>query len=562
VSDTPVEKRPQRPDALRRLMESAAPGTAPAPEPSVRELEPEDWSAPALEGRLIRAEKELAQLRQVAESHRRFLDVLENQPELFYAADPAELVQSILQAVLDLVGAERAAYFWVDARARLRIKQSLPGDADFDNISRSVVRDAMLHHRTFFHLGGQDLSGMERSSILNLGLKTVVAVPMEAEGRFLGVLYADAHQVGQLTPSDIPALEMLTRLSGAAMLRLDQLHEAKRKRRKLEMENQELKSVIRSQARMGRLVAESPAMKPLVPMLKRVARLKSNLWIEGETGTGKEFIARVLHEEGPWSDGEFVTLDCSTVPESLIESVLFGSIKGAFTDSIENRMGVIEEASGGTLLLDEIGDLPLGVQVKLLRVLDTREVRRVGYTSTPRKVDFRLIVASHRTLAELVSHGLFRKDLYYRTNVLHVRIPPLRDRREDILSLAESFIDQFSRENGMERPRLSAQAARKLLTHSWPGNVRELQKTVERSLGLREPGPVLDPDELLIDEVPGAALGDGDGLRSHLRGAEREWILRALKSSSWRVSAAARRLGISRKTLYQKIKLLEIESER
>ncbi len=253
----------------------------------------------------------------------------------------------------------------------------------------------------------------------------------------------------------------------------------------------------------GAMLGSSPVMREVYAMLERVADTEMSVLVGGETGSGKELVARALHDESPRHKGAFVVLDCGALPRELAEAAILGHKQGSFTGAMADRAGCFEEASGGTLFLDEIGELPLDLQPKLLRVLDRREVQRIG-ESTVRKVDVRIVAATHRDLRNMVSHGGFREDLYFRLSVMAVELPPLRDRGEDIILLAEKFIaDTARRMPGKPAPALSAAARQALLRHAWPGNVRELKNTIERATYLATSG-LIEPADLLLGR-PAAA---------------------------------------------------------
>ncbi len=560
-SKSPSNKRPKRPDSLNRMLGEGG-ATAPAPQTDARPEESvsEGWGKAVQDRRLGEAEREIASLRDTAASYQKFLTILEDQPQLFFATEPGVLIYNTLRMAMSLVNAERAAFYRLDKRGALGLKQTLPEGLQFENISRTLVRDALENRQTLYHLQGEEIRGMERESVLHLGLETVVVVPLEVEDRLMGVLYLDGKTRGQFSAGDIPTLETLTRLAATAMLQLDQLKEARLNGRRLELENQELRSVLSEQSRLGRLSAQSPIMRQVLQQLQRMAPLKTTVRLEGETGTGKTLIARILHEESPWSEGSFVSLSCSAFPESLLEAELFGSTKGSFTGATHTRLGLIEQSDGGTLFLDEIGDLPLAIQVKLLRVLEDGVIRRVG-DNQERHVDFRLVVATHRNLEKLIEEGFFREDLFYRVNVLNVKVPSLRERPEDILLLAEERIAFIAQSLGQEKPRLSKGAARKLMEHPWPGNVRQLFLCLERTLAMRDISPVITPKELLLDDVKTTGRPkalSGEKLKSFVFRMEGEHLKSVLSDSQGNISAAARALGVSRQTLYDKMKVHDI----
>ncbi len=247
----------------------------------------------------------------------------------------------------------------------------------------------------------------------------------------------------------------------------------------------------------GAMFGVSAVMREVYAVLERVAGTEMSVMVGGETGSGKELVARALHDESPRHQGPFVVLDCGALPRELAEAAILGHKKGSFTGAMADRAGCFEEANGGTLFLDEIGELPLDLQPKLLRVLDRREVQRIG-ESTVRKVDVRIVAATHRDLRNMVSHGSFREDLYFRLSVMAVELPPLRDRGEDIVLLAERFIADTSRRiSGRHAPTLSTAARQALLRHPWPGNVRELKNTIERATYLAQHG-IIEPADLLL----------------------------------------------------------------
>ena len=309
--------------------------------------------------------------------------------------------------------------------------------------------------------------------------------------------------------------------------------------------------------RLAGLVARSEVMRRLFAMVERVARTDATVLITGESGTGKELFARAIHHFSRRSDKVFVPVNCSALVDSLMESELFGHVKGAFTGATAQKSGLFQYADRGTLFLDEIGDLALGLQPKLLRVLQEGELKPVGgVRGVP--VDVRIIAATHRDLEDGVTHGVFREDLFYRLNVFQLRIPPLRDRREDIEPLAEAFLAEFGGRLGRGPLRLSAPAVRALTAHGWPGNVRELRNTLLRAATLA-PAQTLTADDLMVlapggrgPEVP-TTSGQYPFEDLPLEEVERRHILRTLDRCDGNKSQAARILGINRTTLWKKL---------
>ncbi len=302
------------------------------------------------------------------------------------------------------------------------------------------------------------------------------------------------------------------------------------------------------------LVGKSQAMQRVFGLIERVAPTRANVLISGDTGTGKELVARSVHDLSGRSRRPFVAINCSALPETLLESELFGHMKGSFTGAIQSKRGLFEEAQGGSIFLDEISTVSEGVQIKLLRVLQDRKVTRVGGRE-PITVDFRLIAATNRDLGELVEHSEFREDLFYRLNVFPIRVPPLRERRDDIPLLAQHFRQRFAAENELEPPEIPPKTMARLMAYDWPGNVRELENFIERAVimhaGARAipfdpPGQRPDPERNLLTRARDE--------KWDLERLEREYILDMLEQTQWHQSSAAEALGISRRTLYRKLK--------
>lgn len=330
------------------------------------------------------------------------------------------------------------------------------------------------------------------------------------------------------------------------------------------LREQELRrEVARLRRRVGdglgaKMVGKSPPMTRMFDLIERVGPTRATVLIVGETGTGKELVAKAIHELSDRSRKPFVPINCSAVPETLLESELFGHVKGSFTGAIANRRGLFEEAQGGTLFLDEISTLSPSLQVKLLRVLQERKIQRVGGNQLV-PVDFRLLAATNQDLGGAVEAGTFREDLYYRLNVFPIRVPPLRERKGDIPLLANYFRLRFAKENEVEPPEISPETMQRLVDYDWPGNVRELESFVERAVimfagapKLRFEAPQRDrgrPERTLVDQ----ARGD----RWDLGRLEREYILQVLEDEGGHRGNAAEVLGIDRRTLYRKLKLYD-----
>ncbi|HET9699842.1 MAG TPA: sigma-54 dependent transcriptional regulator, partial [Burkholderiales bacterium] len=305
----------------------------------------------------------------------------------------------------------------------------------------------------------------------------------------------------------------------------------------------------------------SPAMRRIEEGLPRLAAHAHTLLVTGESGVGKEHVAMEFHRLAhPGREAPFVAVNCGAIPETLLEAELFGHEKGAFTGAVRQKKGVFEQAHGGTLFLDEIGEMPPVMQVKLLRALQERRIQRVGgEASVP--VDLLVVCATHRDLKEMVQAGTFREDLYYRINVIQLRIPPLRERRDDILWFARRFLTECDARQGGGQHALSIAAEQALLQYPWPGNLRELKHSLERACIL-SPGRVIAADAIFEDAPPAPTAGAGEApvrLDEYLRDCERRYIRGALEQEQGHVANTAARLGISRKNLWEKMKKLGIE---
>ncbi len=327
-------------------------------------------------------------------------------------------------------------------------------------------------------------------------------------------------------------------------------------RLELKRENEELKQ--KSEADdFPEIIGQSDAIEDLLETIRKVAEYKSTVLITGESGTGKELVARALHRRSPRGDAPWVAVNCGAIPESLLESELFGHVKGAFTDAGADKAGLFEEADGGTLFLDEIGEMPMNLQVKLLRALQEGEIRRIG-ENTPREVDVRVLAASNQDLDEMVDAGEFREDLYYRLNVIQLHLPPLRERIDDLPLLVDHFIESRSEDLDAGVDGISSEAIDRMTQYRWPGNVRELQNCVERGVVLAD-GDTIDlealPERIRDNDDPLDAIFHGDDLsiKKMSKALERVLIRRALEKTDGNRTHASDLLEISHRTLLYKM---------
>lgn len=321
--------------------------------------------------------------------------------------------------------------------------------------------------------------------------------------------------------------------------------------RTLRLENLILKKQIEERYDFERIVGRSKAITSLIDEVKKIANARSNVLILGETGTGKELFARAIHYNSYRKDRPFIPINCSAIPENLLESELFGYVKGAFTGATTSKRGLFEEADGGTVFLDEIGDLSLPLQAKLLRVIDDHEIRPIGGVH-PKKIDIRIIAATNRDIGEAVKRGGFREDLFYRINVVTIKIPPLRERREDILMLARHFLDKYSHEIGKPVRSMDDRTLKILHDYDWPGNVRELQNIIERAVLITESETIL-PEHLPEGlKTKSSFFNESVEKALSIEDYTREFVIRY--QSKYTEQKLAEMLGISRKALWEKRK--------
>jgi DNA-binding NtrC family response regulator/HAMP domain-containing protein len=322
-----------------------------------------------------------------------------------------------------------------------------------------------------------------------------------------------------------------------------------------EGEQDALKAQVEQAQGFGELIGKDPKMRVIYKLIEDVAPSDATVLIQGESGTGKELVARAMHQLSPRQGGPFIVINCSAYPASLLESELFGHEKGAFTGALRQKAGRFEQADGGTVFLDEVGDIPLPAQIKLLRVLQTRKFERVGGEATL-TVDVRILAATHKALVQEVRNGNFREDLFYRLNVIPLFLPPLRERQNDIPLLVDHFLRLFADEKGKDLQEVSSEALRFLLDYPWPGNVRELENTIEHAVVLAKAGQVESWD------LPAAIQTISPGTSSTLAQREGKTLLETLEECGWNKKLAAQRLGISRSTLYLMLKRHKISGSK
>ncbi len=461
------------------------------------------------------------------------------------------VLQAIAQSAAAVMRAEASSVLLLDARRRKLIFRAAVGDRgavligeEFDadlGIAGRVCKTAtseivtdVQEHKHFF-------SGIDdKSSFQTRGL---VAAPLIQQGQVLGVVEVlNKIATDNFTPQDLSLLQIFANLAASGVANAQAHHQ-------LQKENEGLRSTIN----LGDpIVGQSEPLRRVLDLCNRVAPSAATVLLLGETGTGKEVFARYVHQNSTGRDRPFIAVNCAALTETLLESELFGHEKGAFTGATAQKLGRFELADKGTIFLDEIGEISLSVQVKLLRVLQEKEFVRVGGTKTI-ACDVRVIAATNRNLQDEMQAKRFREDLYYRLNVFPIHIPPLRERREDIPLLIEHFVVRAATDLRVTKPRVHDDAMAILVSHNWPGNIRELQNVMERAV-LMSDGKTIEaihlPPDIAGDQARDPAA-EGD---SGLWGYEKAMIIKALQSNGWNQSKAARELGISRDNLRYRVK--------
>jgi transcriptional regulator with GAF, ATPase, and Fis domain len=496
--------------------------------------------------------------------------------------DEERLLALIMDSAIDLTGADRGFLLTLeDGKIRARAAYNLEGVKVEDpelKISRTIARRAMQTRRAVLSSdAGSDERWTGMESIAALNLRSVLSVPLVSDDGVLGALYVDHRfEPGTFTDAHVRLLEAFADQAALAIHSSRLSREMERRGKELERKNREVENLNarlavdldkarsdlkRRQTELefrfdyAQIVGRSQAIKKVLSTLDKVTDLNVPVFIEGESGTGKELVARALHFNGPRKEAPFVTENCSAIPETLIEKVLFGHVKGAFTGADRDAPGLFEQAHGGTLFLDEVGDMGEEMQKKILRVLQEGEVRRVG-DKAMRKVDVRIVAATNRDVDELKADGRFREDLYWRLVVVKIVIPPLRQRPEDIPLLVDHFLDLSCEEMGTPRKTVEGGALDLLVRYSWPGNVRELMNEVRRAVALA--GDRISAETLSerIRTAPPSPVVDWTRertLKEVVEEVEKTMIARELERFDGNKTRVAKALGLSRLGLRNKI---------
>jgi transcriptional regulator with GAF, ATPase, and Fis domain len=413
---------------------------------------------------------------------------------------------------------------------------------DMQHVSDSIVNQVVEHLKPLVVSDAlHDARFGNAKSVVDLRLSSVMCVPLIYQNDLLGVIYLGNDSVTDLfTHRDLSMLKLYAAQSSLLVYHALQVN-------RLRLDNRNLRTQLNA-ASQGQIIGTSKTMKSLFRVIRRIAPTDLSVLVLGETGTGKELVARELHKLSERRKKPFVAINCGAIPENLLESELFGHKKGAFTGAVSDKVGKVESANGGTLFLDEIGEMPMNLQVKLLRVLQERVIERVGEL-VPRPIDVRVVAATNRVPAELISEGLFREDLYYRLNEMSLELPPLRDREEDIAVLAQYFLSRYREQYGTRPEGFTNQALRALKSYYWPGNVREMENRLKKA-AIMSDRALLNPDDLGLSGPPKRTL-------KLLNEAQEEWkndyIRRALDLNNWNKAQTARDLGIDARTVFRYI---------
>jgi transcriptional regulator with GAF, ATPase, and Fis domain len=470
----------------------------------------------------------------------------------------AALQEKVLEAVLEAVPADQAAILLtedgVDGFSSIMGRDRRLGANQPIRASQTILNRVLKESLAVLSSDVQsDDSYREAESLLERRVHSVLAVPLEVRGKVLGVMYLEASSPGSRFDSDL--LQVATTLGNITALAIENARHLER----LDGENRRLHEELNIHHSM---VGESKAMREVYEFVSRVAGRDSTVLISGESGTGKELVARAVHMNSPRVDKPFVAINCAAITETLLESELFGHERGAFTGAVAQKKGKLEVAEGGTVFLDEIGELALPMQAKLLRVLQEREFERVGGTRSI-KLDVRLIAATNRDLKEASRTGTFRSDLYYRLNVVSLQMPALRERREDIPLLAAFFAAQHGEKVKRRVAGISPEAQACLTRYDWPGNVRELENAIERAVVLGSTEVILAEDlpDSILEET--AASGQPvNALAEGIREAKKVLIERAIEQANGNYTEAAKILGVHANHLFRLIRTLNLKPKR
>ena len=483
--------------------------------------------------------------------------------------EPEIILERFIEIAVSKTNAERGLVFVLNTTTGKMERVAAKGIdgatlADADSYSRSIMESSQRELRTILcENAADDPRFRNNKSVMRLNITSFICAPLISREEFLGTFYLDSRSpVRAFGESDLHFIAALASIAAVAVR--NAFHHST-----VLKENMLLRKKTVEKYALNKIAANSPGMQRVIQVVEKLAETEITVLLSGETGTGKELVAKAIHHGGSRAEKPFLATNCAAMPSTLAESILFGYRKGAFTDAKEDRKGIFEAADGGTVFLDEIGDMSIDLQAKLLRVLQDREVVRIG-ESKPRNFNIRVISATNRNLAELVDKGDFRRDLYYRINVIHLPLPPLRERREDLPLLLEEFLAQSNSRHNKRVAGYSSETVRYFESYSWPGNVRELENAVEKGVALTLDDCLIEPGLFQWRDDPAASSGSvvGSGwpkpveqetLKEAVEALERVKIGAALSKTGWNKSRAARILGLNRVVLLRKIEKYDMK---
>lgn len=482
---------------------------------------------------------------------------------LLLSTDLTGLLDELIDQVVALTKASKGFLVLAnagDAEYEVRVARNLerqPVDDPAMLLSDDIIREVITSREAQIISDAYNDKRFQNSmSVINLRLSSVMCVPLISRGELLGLIYVGNDDVVALFTAE--QLEMLKVFAGQAALLIKNAQVLNELRADAKELGEKLENI-----KFGSIIGGCPAMIEVYNRVEKVASTDITVLITGETGTGKELIAREIHERSPRKGGPFVTVNCGAIPENLIESELFGHVKGAFTGAVRDQVGKFLAADKGTLFLDEIGELPLAMQVKLLRALQEKQVQRVGDTKTT-PVDIRIVAATNRELKKEVEHGNFREDLYFRLNVIGIELPPLRERGDDVLLVARYLVERYAKEYGRDwdgKGALDSSAERALLKFSWPGNIRQLENHIRKAIVLAE-GTQITAADLDLELPQGAGEPESIIPLTEARDRwQREYINKVLALNDGNRTKTARDLGVDPRTIFRHLEKEEKEKQ-
>jgi len=474
-------------------------------------------------------------------------------------SDSQSLLENLINLAIEHLNAERGVIFLKDKAGVLyptAARSLYPDDlVDAQKVARSVVEEAMSKKEGLVTSNAQTDPRFHSESAVIYNILSVICVPLEHRDNILGAIYLDhGHKSGAFSERDNLFLKAFMKLSVSVIYHL------------LEMESVESQKVFISDYSGGEqgypeIITNSSQMISIFETLDLIAPSNVSVLILGESGTGKELVARAIHSKSPRRDKRFITQNCASIPETLLESELFGYKKGSYTGATHDRPGLFEAADGGTLFLDEIGDLSLSSQAKILRALQEGEIRRIG-DNTPIQVDVRILSATNKDLQEQIYKGLFREDLFYRLNIVTIKMPPLKDRKEDIPILARHFLTNYCQKMGKHYAGIDADALETLSSYNWPGNIRQLKNEMERIAILIQDGETVHSrylSEVIQSSVLVKSSSDSRKLKDTLENIQQKMLVDALAKHKWNRTKAAEELGVTRRGLIKMIERMGLD---